>query len=270
MTDMIRIDPILMGILNVTPDSFSDGGRYLATDRAVEHGQKMMEEGADYIDIGGESTRPGAEFVDFEQELRRILPVVQALSVLGAKISVDTRHARTMEAVLDAGASMINDVSALTHDPRSLAVLADHPSAKLCLMHMKGDPKTMQNDPNYDDVVSDVFDYLRRRIDVCVDAGIAVDRIIIDVGIGFGKTLDHNLALLKNLKHFETLGVPMMLAVSRKRYIEGLCPNTPADRRLGGSLATALSAYDQGVRWFRVHDVAQTKQALTVYRALMS
>lgn len=261
--------PLIMGVVNVTPDSFSDGGKFYDPEMAVQHGLTLIEEGADILDIGGESTRPNAETVSPIEEQKRVLPVIEGLKKAGVKvpISLDTRNADTMQKGIEFGVDIINDVSALTHDFKSLNVVSQA-QVPVILMHMKGDPKTMQNKPKYDDVVSEVFEYLNTRINACVDAGIKRENIIADIGIGFGKTLDDNLTLLKNLNHFHDLGVPVLLGVSRKSFIEKICPDTPADQRLGGSIASALCGLEQGVQIFRVHDVKQTRQAFKVLRAL--
>ena len=259
--------PILMGIVNVTPDSFSDGGKYLQTQKAIDHALKLRDEGALILDIGGESTRPGAAPVSVQEEQDRVIPVVDGLKNSGVLVSVDTRNAKTMAAAISAGAGMINDVSALTHDPLSLSTVAGR-DVYVCLMHMKGTPETMQASPHYDNVVEDVRHYLANRVKVCMAAGVKPDRILLDPGIGLGKTLEDNLRLLNHLDKFMTLNAPLLLGASRKRFIEGVCPATPANERLGGSIAAVLSAYAKGVRVFRVHDVAQTKQALDVFRAI--
>ncbi len=261
--------PILMGIVNITPDSFSDGGHFIDADKAIAHGRRLMDEGAHILDIGGESTRPGAAIVTPEEEQSRILPVITALARDGAVISVDTRNASTMAAALDAGAAVINDVSALEHDPDALAVVAKS-GATVCLMHMKGAPGTMQDAPVYRDVFAEVYAYLEGRIAACIDAGVDRKCIVIDPGIGFGKTLEHNLILLSLLKDFASLRSPVLLGASRKRFIEALCPDTPADKRLPGSLAAVLAGYNQGVKIFRVHDVAETAQALAVYKHILT
>lgn len=259
--------PILMGIVNVTPDSFSDGGQFLSPDKAIAHGRKLVEEGAHILDIGGESTRPGAAPVSLEEEIGRVLPVIKGLRDCGAMLSIDTRHAAVMDAALNAGAGMVNDVSALTHDPESLHVVAKA-GCYVCLMHMKGDPKTMQDAPRYEDVFAEVYVYLENRIAACRANGIEMDRIIADPGIGFGKNLEHNLILLNRLADFESLGVPVMLAASRKRFIDAVSGGAAPDQRLGGSLAAAIAGYQRGARVFRVHDVAETAQALAVTSAI--
>lgn len=259
-------EPVLMGVVNVTPDSFSDGGKYLQAERAIEHGLRLRDEGAGILDIGGESTRPGAAPVDAKEEIARVLPVLRGLKDCGVPLSVDTRNALTMKAAIDAGVSIVNDVSSLEHDPESLPVIASS-EVFICLMHMKGRPQTMQDDPQYEDVLREIYGYLEGRIAACLEAGIDRNRIMIDPGIGFGKTLEQNLIILKNIDFFNTLDVPLLLGVSRKRFIGALCSGAGAEERMPGSIAACLSAYDKGVRLFRVHDVAETKQALTVYRA---
>ena len=268
MTGFFNAKPYyLMGIVNTTPDSFSDGGRYLDTKAAVNHARALIDDGADIIDIGGESTRPNAAPVSPEDEQARILPVIKALQGCGATLSVDTRNAATLRAALDAGASMLNDVSALTHDPAMLSLVAGI-SGPVCLMHMKGDPASMQQDPIYKDVVDDIYMYLSARMDTCVAAGIAKDRLVIDPGIGFGKTVAHNLSLLANLARFTQLGVPVMVGASRKRFIGMLDRDSAPNERLAGSLAAVLAAYNHGARIFRVHDVAATRQALAISAAI--
>lgn len=271
MSDLVLTgdDPILMGIVNVTPDSFSDGGRYFSTQKAIDHALTLRDEGAHILDIGGESTRPGAAPVSPQEEQDRVLPVIEGLKGCGVLLSVDTRHASTMRAAIAAGAGMVNDISALTHDSGSLAVVAGA-GVYVCLMHMQGQPQTMQDKPVYNDVVLEVRDYLVQRLTVCVDAGVAQNRIILDPGIGFGKTLEDNINILKNMDKFLNLGAPVLLGASRKRFIEALCPNTPAQDRLGGSLAAVIGAYAQGVRLFRVHDVAQTRQSLEITKELLT
>ncbi len=259
--------PVIMGIVNVTPDSFSDGGRYFDPALAIAHGLRLRAEGADILDIGGESTRPGSDPVGVEEELSRVVPVLRGLKGCGAVLSIDTRRAAVMEAALAEGAGLINDVSALTFDPDALKVVASS-HAEVCLMHMKGDPKTMQESPHYDDVFGEVYDYLEARVEACVEAGIGRERIVVDPGIGFAKNLSHNLTLLNRIGEFRALGVRVMLGASRKRFIENICPGTAADGRLPGSLATCIAAYRQEISHFRVHDVAETVQALAVYRRI--
>ncbi|MFQ5348709.1 MAG: dihydropteroate synthase, partial [Rhodothalassiaceae bacterium] len=259
--------PLVMGILNVTPDSFSDGGRFAAPDQAVAHARAMIAAGADIIDIGGESTRPGATPLWPEEEIARILPVISALADARVPLSVDTRHAAVMEAALDAGAAIINDVSALSHDPESLALMAER-RCPLVLMHARGDPRTMQDNPVYEDVLGEVFAFLEGRLRACEAAGIPRQRLIVDPGIGFGKTVRHNLTLINRIAAFHGLGVPVLLGASRKRFIGALAQEERPDHRLAGSLAVALAAVDKGVQILRVHDVAETVQALAVHQGL--
>lgn len=259
----IKGRPRIMGIVNVTPDSFSDGGKYLGLEAAVAHGQALMKAGADILDIGGESTRPGAAPVPVHEEINRVVPVIQALKELGATISIDTRHTRVMEAALKAGADMINDVTALSDDGAlDLVAEADVP---VIMMHMQGQPQTMQANPSYGDCVLDIYDYLAERLQACETAGIKRAKICIDPGIGFGKTLAHNMALITSLGQFHGLGCSVLLGASRKSFIEKICPATPAEDRLGGSLAAALKGAEQGAQIVRVHDVAETVQALKVW-----
>ena len=259
--------PVLMGVLNITPDSFSDGGRHATPDQAVAHAQAMMEAGADIIDIGGESTRPGASPVWEGEERDRVIPVIERLAGCGAALSIDSRNASVMEAALQAGAHIVNDVSALAHDPRSLAVAAEA-GGPVVLMHSRGEPATMQQDPAYDDVLLDVFDALAERIAACEAAGIDRARLIVDPGIGFAKSLRHNLDLIDGLSLFHSLGCPLLLGVSRKTFIGALSRGEPPDGRLAGSLAAALAGLDRGVQVLRVHDVAETRQAVAVWQGL--
>lgn len=259
--------PLIMGIINVTPDSFSDGGAFFDPERAIAHGRELAAEGAQILDIGGESTRPGAASVSPEMEIARVLPVVRGLAAEGFVVSIDTRRAAVMTAALDAGARIINDVTALEGDAGSLAVAAAS-GAPVVLMHMLGEPGTMQDDPRYADAVLDVFDTLRDRVEACERAGIRRDRIAVDPGIGFGKTLDHNLRILGKLGLFLGLGCPLLLGVSRKSFIGRLSANVAPDARLPGSLAAALAGIAEGAHILRVHDVAETRQALAVWQAV--
>lgn len=259
--------PLIMGILNVTPDSFSDGGQFLNPERAIEQGLQLIEDGADIIDIGGESTRPGAETVSPEEEIRRVIPVIEGLNAHAPLISIDTRNAATMRAAMIAGAHVINDVSALTHDPASLDA-AHQTDAYVVLMHSQGTPQDMQNNPRYDDVVAEIKMFFEARIAACVQVGIDPDRIILDPGIGFGKALEHNIEILRNLSVFQSLGHHVLLGTSRKSFISHLCGECPPDERLGGSLASALWGVLQGVKILRVHDVAEMRQALDVYTSI--
>jgi dihydropteroate synthase len=254
----------IMGVVNVTPDSFSDGGRYLATDAAIAHGLQLEAEGADILDIGGESTRPGAEPLGIDDECRRVLPVIEGLAARArVPLSIDTRNAEVMRRAVQSGARVINDVSALAHDPQSLEVAAAT-GVPVVLMHAQGDPRTMQRNPVYDDVVLDVYDALEARIEACENAGIPRERLVVDPGIGFGKTLAHNLALLGALSIFHGLGCAVLLGASRKSFI-GKLTGAQADDRLPGSLAAALLGAAQGAQILRVHDVAATRQALAVW-----
>lgn len=259
--------PVLMGIINVTPDSFSDGGDFRDSDRAIAHGRILAAAGADILDVGGESTRPGADSVSPEDEIARVVPVVCALAAEGLRVSIDTRRARVMQAALDAGATIINDVTALSGDPDSLSVAAAS-GVPVVLMHMLGEPGTMQRDPQYDDVVLDIFDYLAGRIAACEAAGIERTRIAVDPGIGFGKTVAHNTRILSHLGVFHGLGCAVLLGVSRKSFIARLSAEEAPKDRIAGSLAAALAGISQGVQILRVHDVAETRQALTVWGAV--
>lgn len=255
-----------MGILNVTPDSFSDGGEAFNRSAAIEKGLALFEEGADIVDIGGESTRPGAEPVEVEEELTRVIPVVEAVAKAGP-VSVDTRRAEVMAAAIRAGASIVNDVTALTGDGRALEVVAAT-SASVVLMHMQGEPQTMQVAPRYADVAAEVRDWLAARVATCRAAGIAPARIAIDPGIGFGKTFDHNLELLRRLDLLRGPGHPVVLGVSRKGFIGHLTGVAAPRQRFAGSVAAGLWAAGRGVHILRVHDVAETRQALAVWRAI--
>jgi dihydropteroate synthase len=258
--------PVVMGVLNVTPDSFSDGGRYAAADRAIEHGMAMLEAGAAIIDVGGESTRPGADEVGEEEEIRRVVPVIEALVLRGrALVSVDTSKSAVIRAAARAGASLINDIRALL-EPGALTAVADS-NLGVCLMHMQGAPRTMQTNPTYKDVVAEVCEFLRERIDRCVAAGIAIDRIAIDPGIGFGKRMEHNLALLAAVPQLLMLGRPVLVGVSRKSMFSTLLGRA-VDDRLAGSLAMATAAALAGAHILRVHDVAETLDAMKVVAAL--
>jgi dihydropteroate synthase len=255
--------PQVMGIVNATPDSFSDGGAY----DPVAQGLALHAGGAAILDIGGESTRPGAAAVDPDAEIARVRPVVARLADAGAAVSIDTRKAAVMAAALDAGAGLVNDVSALTWDGGALDLVAAR-GCPVVLMHHQGDPATMQADPRYRDVLIEVYDWLAARIAAAEAAGIARARIVVDPGIGFGKTLAHNLALLNGLSLFHGLGCPVLVGASRKRMIGALAGGAPADRRLGGTVALAVTAAAQGVQLHRVHDVFETAQALAVWHGL--
>lgn len=258
--------PRLMAVINATPDSFSDGGEAFAVEDAVRRGRVFLAEGADILDIGGESTRPGAEPVPVAEEIRRVVPVIEALVAEGALISVDSRRAEVMRAAVNAGARIINDVSALQGDG-ALAAAAEL-AVPVILMHMQGEPGTMQDNPTYSDVVAEVRDGLLARAQACREAGIAAKDIALDPGIGFGKTVAHNLALLAHLDSLTAIGHPVVLGVSRKSYIARIDRDVPPGERVAGSVATALAAWVRGVRLFRVHDVAEHRQALAVYGAI--
>lgn len=257
--------PLVMGIVNVTPDSFSDGGRHLQRDAALAHARQLIEEGADMLDIGGESTRPGAAAVGVQEELDRVLPVLEGLRGAAVPLSVDTRKPEVMRAVLAAGADMINDVNAL-REPEALAAVASS-NAAVCLMHMQGDPESMQFEPHYRDVLSEVMTFLRMRMAMVQAAGIARERIVLDPGFGFGKTLAHNVALLHGLGAFADLGVPVLAGLSRKSML-GALTGQPVERRLAASVAAALLAVERGARIVRVHDVRATVDALKVWQAV--
>ncbi len=259
--------PRIMGIVNVTPDSFSDGGRHAQAEAAIAHGMRLAAEGADILDIGGESTRPASDAVPVAEELARVLPVIQGLRAkLDVRISIDTRKAEVMRKAAEAGADIINDVSALSHDPEAAAA-ATETGLPVILMHAQGDPKTMQDAPRYNDVALDVFDYLERRIAALERAGLPRQRLLADPGIGFGKTLAHNLELMAGLSLFHGLGVPLVLGASRKRFIGALTGVEVAADRVHGSVGAALAGVAQGAQIVRVHDVKATRDALTMWEA---
>lgn len=264
----LRLDrPRIMGIVNVTPDSFSDGGKWFDPEDAINHAVQLAVDGADILDIGGESTRPGSDPVAVDDELARVIPVIKGLREKTDKlISVDTRKSQVMAAAADAGADILNDVSALTHDPEALDVAADT-GLPIMLMHAQGDPKTMNDNPHYTDVALDVFDFLQERIAVCEEAGIPKAKLIADPGIGFGKHLHHNISVMHALSLYHGLGVPILLGASRKKLIGQLCNVEDPEARVPGSIAAALSGVAQGVQIVRVHDVAETKQALSIWQA---
>ncbi len=259
--------PRLMGILNVTPDSFSDGGLYDDPAAALAHAQQMRADGADILDIGGESTRPGAAEIPVAQEITRTQPVIKVLRQgMELPISIDTRKAPVAEAAVSAGANLVNDVAGFTFDP-DLAPFCAKNALPVCVMHAQGTPDIMQNDPRYNNVALDIYDYLAERIAALVALGIPADQIIVDPGIGFGKTQDHNLTLMRNLSLFHGLGCPILLGVSRKRFIGDLSNTPEADKRAPGSIAAALAGVAQGVQVLRIHDVAETRAALTLWQA---
>ena len=256
-----------MGVVNVTPDSFSDGGRYLDARAAIDHGLELIKEGADLLDVGGESTRPGAEPVTAEEELARVEPVVAALAADGARVSVDTSKAAVAERALEAGATYVNDVSAFRFDPLLADVVAQS-GAECCLMHMRGEPRTMQDDPRYDDVVSDVKAFLEARLAYAVQRGVKEERVHLDPGIGFGKTLEHNLELLRRLDEIVAIGRPVVVGTSRKSFL-GKLTGREVGERVPATLATNVLALERGARIFRVHDVAPARDSLTVAAATL-
>ena len=265
---VIRLDqPQVMGIVNVTPDSFSDGGQFADASAAAAAGADMAAEGAAIIDVGGESTRPGAKPVWERDEIERVIPVIRQLAAGGVAVSIDTRKADVMTAALGAGARLVNDVSALTWDDRSAGVIAAA-GVPVILMHHQGAPETMQQDPRYDDVLVEVYQWLEERIVAAEAAGIDRARILIDPGFGFGKSVAHNLELMNGLALLHSLGCPVVVGASRKRTIGALSNEAPADKRLGGSIAFALKAAEQGAQIVRVHDVCETVQALRIWRGL--
>jgi dihydropteroate synthase len=257
-------DFTVMGVVNVTPDSFSDGGLYIDAEAAIAHAVELEAEGAGILDIGGESTRPGADPVEAPAELERVLPVIEGLRARGvtAQLSIDTSKAAVAAAALDAGASLVNDVTALRGDPEMAGLVAAR-GVRCCLMHMLGEPRTMQDDPRYDDVVSDVKAFLEERMTFAVAHGVAEERILLDPGIGFGKTPDHNLELLARVDELVALGRPVVIGTSRKSFL-GRITGRPVDDRLAATIATNVLAYERGARVFRVHDVAPVRDALVI------
>ncbi len=264
--DEFTIAPLIMGIVNVTPDSFSDGGRNAEADEAIAHGIQLAKEGAQILDVGGESTRPGSDGVAEDEELRRVIPVIEGLARAGLKVSCDTRKTAVMRAALEAGATIINDVSALQYDPRSMAAMAEA-DCPVILMHAQGDPKTMQLSPAYDDVALDVYDALEARIAACVAAGIARERIVADPGIGFGKNFRHNVEVLRQFTLYHGLGVSLLMGLSRKGFIGALTGEAQAANRVHGSVGGAVWSALNGAHILRVHDVRGTVEALAVARA---
>jgi len=261
-------DPVLMGILNVTPDSFSDGGDFFGVELAVAQAEEMLDDGAHVIDLGGESTRPGSDPVSSDEELRRVIPVIRGILATRpeAVISIDTYRASTAEATLDAGASIVNDITALG-DPGMATLIAER-GTPVVLMHMLGEPKSMQQDPHYEDVVREVRDFLADRAERAVRAGVAEENVILDPGIGFGKTLRHNLELLNSLDAFVQIGYPVLVGASRKSFLGNITGSDDAKDRLFGTVATSIVAYERGARLFRVHDVRANREALEVAAAV--
>jgi dihydropteroate synthase len=260
--------PLLMGILNVTPDSFSDGGLHFSKDSAIDAGFRMLDEGADLIDVGGESTRPNAMPVAAGEEMNRVMPVIEALVARGASISVDTSKAIVAAAALGCGAKILNDVTAL-RDP-DMAEVCRLAGCTVCLMHMKGDPRTMQNDPTYDDVVAEVRDFLKKRAALARSSGVAAENIWVDPGIGFGKTVEHNLALLHDLATIVDDGYPVVVGVSRKSFIGKILGGAPVGDRLEGSLAAQVLAQKAGVAVIRAHDVRSSRRAIDMTAAILA
>lgn len=261
--------PQIMGVVNVTPDSFSDGGKFVTSDAAIAHGKQLSQDGAALLDVGGESTRPGSETVAVEEELSRVSAVVQGLAAAGHKVSIDTRKAEVMAAAVAAGAVIVNDVSALSYDAESLATAA-RLGVPVVLMHAQGDPRTMQLDPRYDDVALDVYDYLEERVRACLAAGIPASHICVDPGIGFGKTLRHNLEIMQQLTLLHGLGVAVLIGVSRKRMIGALSGEKLPVNRVAGSVGGALYAALNGAHIIRVHDVKETAAAWAVASGMAS
>jgi dihydropteroate synthase len=262
--------PVVVGILNVTPDSFSDGGDFLDLEAAAVHAAAMLDEGAGILDLGGESTRPGSDPVSQEEEIRRVIPVVERILTVRpeAMISVDTYRAGTATAALEAGARLINDVTALCGDPRMASVVGEA-ACPVILMHMQGEPKTMQKEPHYEDVVREVRDFLAERAEYAVDAGVRPENIVVDPGIGFGKNLEHNLDLLHNLDAIVDLGFPVLIGASRKRFIGSITGVQEAKERIFGTVVTTVLAYERGATFFRVHDVRANYEALAVAAAVL-
>jgi dihydropteroate synthase len=261
------MNPKLMGVVNVTPDSFSDGGLYLDPEAAIAHGRELAEQRAEILDVGGESTRPGADEVAEDEELRRVLPVIEGLGGVDVAISVDTSKLAVAEAALDAGASIVNDVTAMRHAPEIGALCAER-GAGLVLMHMLGDPRSMQENPAYEDVVDEVKAFLAERLEAAVSAGVDEERVWLDPGIGFGKTLEHNLELLRRLGELCELGRPIVIGTSRKSFI-GRIDGSDAGDRIGGTIASSVLAAADGADVLRVHDVAEVRQAIKVADAVL-
>jgi len=259
----------IMGVINVTPDSFSDGGKFISPEKAIEHGLQLLEAGADILDVGGESTRPGAKPVRPDREIQLTEPVVRALAAQGALVSIDTRHAEVMSAALAAGACIVNDVTALSGDSRSLAIIKES-NASVILMHMQGDPQTMQRNPEYGWVPGDVFDYLEARVGICAAAGIDLNRLCVDPGIGFGKSDSHNAEALSHLGMLHGLGCAVVVGGSRKSFISRTSNNEGINERLPGSVAIGLEAVRQGVQIIRTHDVKETLQAFKVQHRVLT
>lgn len=258
--------PVIMGILNVTPDSFSDGGRFLSVEKAVQQAGIMLEQGADIIDIGGESTRPGSERIIASEQKNRVIPVIEAISQIlppGKLISIDTTLSEVAALALSAGASIINDISAGRDDPEIMSLASEY-NCPYIIMHMKGTPATMQTDPVYENVLEEILNFLLERAQICMDAGIKSKNIIIDPGIGFGKTMEHNLELMAHLDRFVGTGYPVLLGASRKRFIGSICSSTSPDQLVGATCATTVLGVAAGIKLFRVHDIRENRQAADV------
>lgn len=273
MADIMELcrssEPVIMGIVNVTPDSFSDGGDFFSAEQAIKHGLQLLKEGAHILDIGGESTRPNADIVSVEDEIKRVIPVIEGLADKAPYISIDTRNPETMQKAISIGANIINDISGLRHDINSISVAVDA-QIPVCIMHMQGTPQDMQNRPEYEHVIDEILAFFEERLMFCEKHGLSKDKVILDPGIGFGKTLNHNLTILNNMDAFHRFGCPVMLGASRKSFIGVITGDDNPKNRLAGSLAAALSGLDQNVQIFRVHDVKETRQAFDVYQAVRS
>lgn len=267
--DIANESPQIMGIVNVTPDSFSDGGSFYDPHKAIDHGVRLLNEGADILDIGGESTRPNAKTVSIQEEIDRVIPVIQGLADHGAPlISIDTRNAITMDLAIKAGANFVNDISGLRYSKDSASIVAQS-GLPICIMHMQGNPENMQDSPKYNNVIDEILAFFDERLAYCQKQGIAEDKVILDPGLGFGKTLEHNLQIIKHLDAFHKFGCPVLLGASRKGFIGNISAEKSPKDRLAGSLASALIGLEKGARYFRVHDVKETKQAFDVHRAVM-
>ena len=260
--------PVIQGVLNVTPDSFSDGGQYSDIELARPHAHEMISAGADIIDIGGETTKPGAQSVSIKSEKDRVLPVIKNLATLNFPLSIDSRNAEVMNDAIQNGAHIINDISALGHDLKSIGVVKKE-DVPIILMHAQGAPEIMQNNPQYSHILLDIYDYLESRIKMCIDAGIDKNKIIADPGIGFGKNLKHNMNLIRSVSIFHTLGFPILLGLSRKRFIKDLSGKNDSKERLGGTVASSMYAIMQGVQVLRIHDVNELRQSIKIFNCLL-